>query len=402
LLFLYQEDKYPSGEDIDKIISSEIPSEATDPVYYNAVKNLMMHGPCGNVNKNSPCMLDGRCSKHFPKKYTECTIVDEDGYPTYRRRDDGRTIKKNGIDLDNRYVVPHNRFLLLKYGAHINVEWCNQSRSIKYLFKYVNKGHDRVTAAFYRSSEDNDVQSPVDEINMYYDCRYISPCEAAWRIFGFDIHYRDPPVERLHFHLPHEQNVIFSDHDAIDDVISRPTVNSSMFSAWMEANRNYPEARSLTYAEFPTKFVWKSPLREWHPRRRGFSIGRIFYVPPGSGEQYYLRILLNIVKGPRSYEEIKCINGDQYNSFRDACYALGLLDDDKEYVDGIVEASHWGSSNCLRILFATLLYSGSLSRSEFVWEECGGTYQMTFCIDSAPFCNMKVFKSYFIAYIKNK
>lgn len=93
-------------------------------------------------------------------------------------------------------------------------------------------------------------------------------------------------------------------------------------------------------------------------------------MPPGSGEQYYLRILLNIVRVPRSYEEIKCINGDQCNSFRDACYTLGLLDNDKEYVDVLVEASHWGSSNCLRISFATLLYSGSLSRPEFVWEEC--------------------------------
>ncbi|PHT78408.1 hypothetical protein T459_16460 [Capsicum annuum] len=77
----------------------------------------------------------------------------------------------------------------MKYGAHINVEWCNQSKSIKYLFKYVNKGHDRATIAFSQSIHDEGSQD-VDEINMYYDCRYISPCEAAWRIFGFFIHYR--------------------------------------------------------------------------------------------------------------------------------------------------------------------------------------------------------------------
>ena len=167
--------------------------------------------------------------KYFPKKFITFTNVDEDGYPVYRRRDIGKTIKKNGISLDNRFVVPYNAHLLMKYQAHINLEFCNQSRSIKYLFKYINKGHDRVTAALYEAGEDGENGSPIDEIKMYYDCRYISPCEAAWRIFGYDIHYRFPPVERLYFHLPGEQFVFYKDNANIDDMVKKATIAQTCF-----------------------------------------------------------------------------------------------------------------------------------------------------------------------------
>ncbi|XP_057811702.1 uncharacterized protein LOC131025941 [Salvia miltiorrhiza] len=310
LLFLWNEDRNPSPDNINEIISAEIPDMDLDLKYYTAVHDFMLHGPCGVANKNSPCMANGRCTKYFPKKYVETTSVDEDGYPVYRRRNNGRTILKNGVPLDNRYVVPHNRYLLMKYGAHINVEWCNQSRSIKYLFKYINKGNNRVTACFYKSTDDGHMEKNVDEVNMYYDCRYISPCEAAWRIFGFKIQYKDPPVERLSFHLPNEQNIIFSESDTLDEVLSKPTIGQTKFLKWFEAS------------------------------------------------------------GPTCYADIRTVNGIVYGSFKEACYAMGLLNDDREYIDGIVEASCWASAKSLRMLFVTLLSSDSFGSIADVWNAC--------------------------------
>ncbi|KAK9683396.1 hypothetical protein RND81_10G137800 [Saponaria officinalis] len=237
------DDKFPEAADVDRIISAEIPDPFENPVLHEAVRDLMIHGPCGAANPNSPCMIDGICSKRFPKQFNERTTIDGDGYPMYRRRDNGVTIEKSGVRVHNGYVVPYNPDLLSKYRAHINVEWCNQARSIKYLFKYINKGYDRVTVSATHSSSPDQ----IDHIQEYYDCRYISPCEAVWRIFAFDIHYRTPPVFRLDYHLPNEQNVIFNDDDSIDEVVARSNSCRTKFSTWMEYNKKHSAVRELTY-----------------------------------------------------------------------------------------------------------------------------------------------------------
>ncbi|KAF7835804.1 putative transmembrane protein [Senna tora] len=168
---------------IDSVVCAEIPDQDSNPRLYEEVKTFMIHGHCGLDRKNSPCMVKSRCSTHFPKKFTDMTSFDEDGYCKYRRRDSGHFIEKSGIKLDNRFVVPYNPTLLLRYQTHINVEFCNQSRSIKYLFKYVSKGHDKVTAALCNPDSAESSEENCDEIKTYLDCRYISPCEAVWRIF---------------------------------------------------------------------------------------------------------------------------------------------------------------------------------------------------------------------------
>jgi len=89
----------------------------------------------------------------------------------------------------------------MTYQAHVNIEYCNKSNSIKYLFKYVNKGPDRAIIQISSNSAESTNTPIVDEIKNYYDCRYLSPCEAVWRIFGFDIYHRWPLVQRLTFHL---------------------------------------------------------------------------------------------------------------------------------------------------------------------------------------------------------
>jgi hypothetical protein len=138
-------------------------------------------------------MKEGVCSKRFPKSFSEDTSVDQSGFPVYRRRVDGRTVKKDGHYLDNKWVVPHNVALLKRYQAHINVEWCNKTNLVKYLFKYITKGPDRANVVLRPlgvSHEGRDGEEGVDEVAEYISCRYLSACEAFWRLYGFEIHVR--------------------------------------------------------------------------------------------------------------------------------------------------------------------------------------------------------------------
>ncbi|XP_019178833.1 PREDICTED: uncharacterized protein LOC109173966 [Ipomoea nil] len=100
------------------------------------------------------------------------------------------------------------------------------------------------------------------------DNRYISPYEAVWRLFDFDIQLRAPSVERLNFHLPNQQSVVFANDDPVENIVNRPTIAQN-FLEWFEANKTFPEARKMTYVEMPTKFVWKKQLRKWQPRKKG-------------------------------------------------------------------------------------------------------------------------------------
>jgi len=200
----------------------------------------------------------------------------------------------------------------------------------------------------------------MNEIKQYLDCRYVSPCEACWRIFLFPIHGRNPAVERLFFHLAREQAVYFK---------GKATVSESMFIGWMKCNKKYPEARDLTYAEFVSKFVYVKKDRYWKPRKMENTIGRLIWVPPSTGEVFYLRRMLTHVKGPTSYVDIRTVNNVTYSTFREACLALGILANDSEYVEAIKEAKDWSSGIYLRKLFVTILLSNSVNRPEELWNK---------------------------------
>ena len=49
--------------------------------------------------------------------------------------------RPNAYLVDNRHVVPYCPRLTLMFNCHINVEVVSSIESVKYLYKYIYKGH---------------------------------------------------------------------------------------------------------------------------------------------------------------------------------------------------------------------------------------------------------------------
>ncbi|PWZ18654.1 ATP-dependent DNA helicase PIF1 [Zea mays] len=369
LLIMQRKYKLTCPEQYDLLISAEIPSNKYPELRKMVIKH-MMHGPCGSLNPNCPC-TKGRnsCKNHYPRPFSDTTLQGKDSYPIYRRRDDDRKEKVRGCELDNRWVVPYNPYLLRLFNCHINVEACGSIKAVKYLFKYIYKGHDRASVVMRDASKADD---DVDEIKQYRDARWVTPPEALWRIYGFELSQISPPVMQLQLHLPNMHMVAFHERQMVKRVVNRPGADRSMLTAYFEANRLHEEARGILYRDFPEWYTWQSGKgKVWQRRKRdtGGQVGRIVSAHPAEGERYYLRVLLNHVTGAASYVDLRTVDGVTLPTFREAAERRGLLESDNTLDECLTERALFQMPSALRRLFATILVYCEPSDVAVLWQK---------------------------------
>lgn len=129
---------------IDSGISANIcvPDPELHPLHHDIVKSTIMHAPYGSLNRNSPCMLNGSCSKRCPRPLYEDTHTAEDGYPQYSTKspsDGGFTVGINGVNIHNQWLVTYDPVLSSTFKAHINVELCDSVKSASMKIKAATK-----------------------------------------------------------------------------------------------------------------------------------------------------------------------------------------------------------------------------------------------------------------------
>ncbi|UYV67468.1 hypothetical protein LAZ67_5000717 [Cordylochernes scorpioides] len=326
---------------IDEVIQAEIPDINLDPELHAIVIKQMVHGSCGVLNTNSPCMKDGKCSKNILKVFV-------------------KQLRQQ------KMVIPDT-----EDGALLKVVLLHRSvKAIKYVCKYINKGTDQAVFSL----------NHLDEVTQFQSGRYISSAEAVWRILGFSIHERSPPIVHLAVHLENGQRVYFTTANA-ENVISNP--RDTTLTAFFKLCNQDTFARTLLYCEVPSFYTWTNnkflgrkqgtPVEGYPGVRKSDVLGRVYTVHPTNAECYYLRLLLFHIRGPCSFQSLRTVEGVIHTTFQMACKALGLLEDDSHWNETLKEASICRNAASVRALFSTMLIFCHMSDTLTLWhahKEC--------------------------------
>nr|XP_016442786.1 PREDICTED: uncharacterized protein LOC107768197 [Nicotiana tabacum] len=364
LVILKEGHKITTPDQYDRFIYAELPDKDKQPHLNELVIRPMMHGPCGENRRTSPCMKDDQCKFHYPRPFSNKSIQGKDGYPIYRRRNDGKTVNVRGMNMNNQWVVPYNPYLLMRHNCNINVEVCSGVKGIKYLYKYIYKGHDG--CAVYIESDDG--EKIVDEIRNFQDARWVSLPEALWRIYEFNLSEMQPPVIKLQLHLPVNQAMYYWKKQNLRNVMASDTVKHTMLTEYFRMCSIDDDARNYLYREFLEHYVWNPQPKIWTKRKTRSVIGRIAIANPREGERYYERLLLNHVRGPFSFEDLLTVNGKKCETFKEAAKQGGLLESDNSISECLREAVFFKMPSALRSLFATILVHCNPTDIRNLWE----------------------------------
>ena len=121
------------------------------------------------------------------------------------------------------------------------------------------------------------------------------------------------------------------------------------------------------YQKYPQHYVWQSRQKHWTKQKQGFAISRLYTAHPKEGKCFYVRFLLTIVCGPRSFEDLQIINGFILPTYKDACIQLGLLEDNGKWSQCLEEVGvMWIGSH--HNLFALILNECYPAHLELLWE----------------------------------
>ena len=205
--------------------------------------------------------------------------------------------------------------------------------------------------------------------------RYVSSCEAAWRLNGFDIHQHNPTVQQLVVHLENGMRCYFDPNNPRVNIVEAPKTHLTEFFKLTQADEF---AATLLYRDVPRYYRWL-PSKEWKRRQQGepvegfpgikrsTALGRLYTVHPSQDECFHLRLLLQNVEGPKGFEDLRVVDGERCQTFKEACLKRGLLKDDKIWEKTMEEASSTMMPRQLRQLFMVLVTSREIIQPHKLW-----------------------------------
>ncbi|GBN52918.1 hypothetical protein AVEN_68115-1 [Araneus ventricosus] len=263
--------------------------------------------------------------------------------------------------------------LLKTFNAHINVEVCASVKSVKYLYKYVYKGHDAASVKIQKEGA-----LDHNEILSFVEGRYVSTPEAVWRLNEFNLSHKSHTVVRLAVHLPQQQPIVYQDGQEAQ-AIERAALRKTTLTSWFELNKNDPSAHNISYSDIPQYYMFDKSTTNWKKRQHGGQnvIGRLPLVSILDAERYYLRMLLLCKSGAINFDDILTVNGLRCITFQQACQEYGLLRGDQQWHDALNDVAQFQSPRQLRMLFAMICGFGEVEDVPDLWVQ----HQVSLCED---------------------
>lgn len=191
-----------------------------------------------------------------------------------------------------------------------------------------------------------------------------------WRLLENPMHDRSHAVYRLAIHLPNEQMVYFQ-HGQEEAAAERAQQRDTHLTAWFKLNESDLNARQYLYCEIPIHYVFDRRLCKWKTRQKGEQkvIVRMYAVSPKDQERFYLRLLLQHIRGAQSFNEIKTVNSVISETFKEAAIKLNILEDDSEWEKCLDEASQVCIPSQLRFTFALICVFNSPRDPSMLFEK---------------------------------
>nr|GEZ40520.1 hypothetical protein [Tanacetum cinerariifolium] len=157
-----------------------------------------------------------------------------------------------------------------------------------------------------------------------------------WRIYSFHLSNIYMSIMSLQVHLPNKQFVTFEEDVVLTDILEKERNKRSMLTAFFELNQTDTEARQHLYKDILKFYRWNKSTRKWNRRKQGKMRGRMVSANPVKGEQFYLRVLLQHVKGPTGFDYLYTVNDVLYTTFRKAALERELIKSD-DYIHACLQ-----------------------------------------------------------------
>ncbi|XP_059486735.1 uncharacterized protein LOC132203177 isoform X2 [Neocloeon triangulifer] len=378
--------KILTPDDVDEFVTCELADPNVHPDFHRVQVKHNIHRLCGPQCKNKK----GVCKRGYRKRFRDATTLDDGkGFVEPRRRDLGFFVVILNFTYTNQDTVGTNIYFAVRYEIHSNLNIFVNIRQAKYVFKYVTKGVDKATVEVTYQKYGHRIRNPdnpnatdrvflsmrmtgnpetgenvqilIDELKMHQETRYMTVMQAIWRIFAFEMQKSFFAVVELNVHLPEDTPIVFRAGTELN-AASRP-LKHTPFLAYFDLNAQTVDPvevawlTTIKFEEVPERYRFDDKAHKWILREVTTKpvIGSIYTVSPKNRERFYLRALVMARCAPRSYADLRTVDGVLYDTFREAAVALGLVRDDAEYQRCLDEATLGSTPFSMRLLFLMIL-----------------------------------------------